>query len=90
MGKRILRISDNLLPTLFSPGDHPRYRVDGDPIPKGARVINADFSFLRGSPAIFLLLESPEWDDVPEGCQIPEVVPQITEIDDRPLFLPED
>lgn len=71
---RMLRISSEMLKTLFGPGKHSVYTVVEDALPTDALLINVRYGWPYN---VDLLFESPEFPEVPEGAEIPELIPTI-------------
>ncbi len=68
MGKRILLIARDFLPVLMDATEH-HYRVKKDPLPCDCKIIGCEIRFaeIHGADHLVLLLESPEWEEVPNG-----------------------
>lgn len=76
--RKILRIGSSFLPCLLGRDVQP-YEITRDPLPPDTRIVNArmgdDFRTL------ILLLESSEFEEVPEDSPYPEITPLITAIE---------
>jgi sirohydrochlorin ferrochelatase len=75
MGRRVVEMSDIILPLFFGEGVH-HYRVEVG-LPKDVRIVNAVFEFPQraGHEVVKFLLESDEWEEPAEGQPYPRFDP---------------
>src|SRR5947207_2436466 len=75
MGQRILTISGELFPQLFLGEKH--YRVIRDALPDDTKIVNVKLNFMSEERPqdVSFLLESKEWESVPDGQRIPDIEP---------------
>lgn len=74
---KCLRIGDTFLPVIFGKNVAP-YRISQSPLPDDAIVVRCEMEF---GWSFKLLIQSAEFDPVPEGGRIPEIMPVLTRID---------
>lgn len=73
--RRIVRIADALLLQWLGEGFPNPAEIIRDAVPKGARIVDAQFDQWNGPGDVVLLIESPEFDPVPAGERWPELHP---------------
>lgn len=79
-GRRLIRMSGRALAHLLAPGRHAYEVIDG--IPPDARVVRvaADHTLRTEDVDLVIVVESPSFDESPEGMRVPELVPRIREL----------
>jgi hypothetical protein len=73
--RKTLTISCGLVADLFRDGESCRYRVTDDGLPADARVVDAKFDGFRDE--VQLLIESDEFEPVPDGQPWPAICPMM-------------
>lgn len=80
MRRKVLQISDCLLPSFLGMGPHA-YEVIKDGIPEGGRIVGAMFDAFGCGPTLKLVIESGTFDVVPNGMPYPEIMPILKSIE---------
>jgi len=76
--RKILRMSTSFLPLLLGRDTRHLYEITSDGLPPDTRVVNVRMS--SNFVNLEFLLESDEFEEVPDGIEYPEIEPKFTTI----------
>lgn len=80
--RKVLHVSCDFLLYLLKPDARPACEFASDPIPSNVRIVDARLDHFKcGNGSMVLILESPEFDVVPEGHPIPQLMPVYKRLD---------